>query len=109
VDPGERALQAHERSSCAQTAATRWTRRRSVDREATSFRIQGRCGIGSINGRTTDARVGITHHPSAPLPRVLLVADIHALLSFGYNGRKPDVYREGRGISTVADRGPGIG
>jgi len=47
-----------------------------------------------------DAVVGITHHPSAPLPKLLLDADIRALLSFPHGGRTPDVYREDRGVST---------
>jgi len=38
-----------------------------------------------------DACVGITHHPSAPFPRSLLVDDIRALLSFPCNGQTPDV------------------
>jgi len=42
-----------------------------------------------LNG---DACVGITHHPSAPFPRSLLVDDIRALLSFACNGQTPDVY-----------------
>lgn len=40
----------------------------------------------------SDALVGITHHPSAPLPKALLVADIRELLSFRCNQRAPDVY-----------------
>jgi uracil-DNA glycosylase family 4 len=52
-------------------------------------------GIGGY-----DALVGITHHPSAPFPRLLLEADIRALLSFPNGGRTPDVYREDGGVST---------
>ncbi len=48
-----------------------------------------------------DALVGITHHPSASLPRRLLIADIRELLSFRYKGRLPDVYR-GDGDSSTA-------
>lgn len=65
---------------------------------------QSRCSLlrrpihpDRMNG---DACVGITHHPSASFPRSLLVADIRALLSLPCNGRTPDVYREGGGIST---------
>lgn len=47
-----------------------------------------------------DALVGVTHHPVAPFPRELLVADICCLLSFPYGGRTPDVFREGGGINT---------
>lgn len=47
-----------------------------------------------------DALVGITHHPVAPFPRELLVADICTLLGFRNDGRTPDVYLECGGIST---------
>lgn len=40
----------------------------------------------------SDACSGITHHPSAPQPRALLVADIRTLLGFRCGGRAPDVY-----------------
>lgn len=43
-----------------------------------------------LNG---DGLVGITHHPSAPLTRSLIVDDIRALLSFPYKRRTPNVYR----------------
>ena len=49
----------------------------------------------SSDGLGGDALVGITHHPSASIPKRLLVADIRTLLSFRYNGRTPDVYVEG--------------
>jgi uracil-DNA glycosylase family 4 len=39
-----------------------------------------------------EACVGITHHPSASLPRALLVADIRTLLSFRCDDRTPNVY-----------------
>lgn len=64
---------------------------------------QSRCSLlrrpldpDRING---DPCVGITHHPSASFPRALIVADIRALLSLPCNGRTPNVYRGGRGLS----------
>lgn len=57
---------------------------------------QSRCSLlGSplrADGIDWNAHVGITHHPSASLPRALLVADIRTLLSFRCDGRTPDVY-----------------